>query len=114
VKLAGVLAVAALALAGCGKADVAIVKRPVLPIYVCTNGPLRSPEGCDGKFDAGRLIGLHLHDAQRLARAHGYRVRPVAPLRKGAALTMDYETGRLDVETSSVGNSIVVRIVGKG
>jgi hypothetical protein len=112
-KLVTVFA-AVLVLGGCGKHDVAIVKRPILPIYVCGTFRESRSERCAGRFDAGRLIGLSLKDADRLAQTRGYVVRPVAPLPKGAALLDDYETNRIDVETSSPAGGIVVRLVRMG
>jgi hypothetical protein len=112
----------ALALAACGKGDIAIVKRPLLPIYVCLHlrpDDARHAEGfeerCEGRFDAGQTIGMHFMDAARLAAAHGFTLRREAPLAKHEALTADYLTRRIDVECNGISdNSIVVRIIQQG
>jgi hypothetical protein len=115
-RLAFLAAFAALALAGCGETNIVVVKRPVIPIYICSVPRERPGEQCAHRFDAARLIGLHLRSAEKLAEAHGYTVRVVAPLPHGAALYQDAESNRLDVETSSFpsANSVVVRIVERG
>jgi hypothetical protein len=106
----------ALALAGCGKTSIVAVKRPVIPIYLCSVARERPNGQCVHRFDAGRLIGLRLHAAEKLAQAHGYSVRPVAPLPRGGALERDAESNRIDVETSSFpsAHSVVVRLVELG
>ena len=108
--------IAALALVGCGKTDILAVRRPVIPIYICSAPRERPGEHCARRFDAGRLIGLKLRAAEKLAEAHGYTVRVVAPLPRGAALFQDAESNRIDVETSSFpsADSIVVRLVERG
>jgi hypothetical protein len=115
-RLAFLAAFVALALAGCGKTNIVAVKRPVIPIYICSVPRERPGEQCAHRFDAGRLIGLHLRSAEKLAEAHGYNVRVVAPLPRGDALFRDAESNRLDVETSSFpsAESIVVRLVERG
>ncbi len=102
-------AIASLALLrGCGKADVAIVKPPLVPIYVCPRavGPRAI---CRHRFDAGKLIGMSLGQARRVAAAHGYALLRVAPAPE-ASIFMGRE---LEVECSAGGASgIVVRILG--
>lgn len=100
-RLALLAAIAALALAGCGKMNIIAVKRPVIPIYLCSVPRERPGRQCVHRFDAGRLIGLKLHAAEKLAEAHGYTVRVIAPLPRGAALLQDAKSNRIDVETSS-------------
>jgi hypothetical protein len=103
------IALSALALAGCGKGDIAFVHRPVLPIYVCKE----EVRPCPHPFDAGRLIGLTLPDAEKLAARYHYKVRKVAP--GSGDLTMEFLTSRLDVETDSPSrDAIVVRYVERG
>jgi hypothetical protein len=88
----------------------------VVPIYLCS-APRERPGGqCVHRFDAGRLIALKLRAAEKLAEAHGYTVRVVAPLPRGAALFQDAESNRIDVETSSFpsAESVVVRLVEVG
>ena len=95
------LACLMLALVGCGKDSVVVVKRPVVPIYICRNlvtvgrahmptGILGLSEPCEGRFDAGQLIGMKLEAAGHLARAHGFALRQVAPLGKDEELTADF------------------------
>jgi hypothetical protein len=110
------VAVSAVLALGCGKANIVAVKRPAIPIYICSVPRERPGEQCVHRFDAGRMIGLKLPAAEKLAKAHGYTVRSVAPLPREAALTQDYETDRLDVETSSFpsSRSVVVRLVQRG
>jgi hypothetical protein len=111
---AAALLLAALALAGCGKSSIVTVRRPLGTIRVCDN--LSSSEwGCRHEFDAGALVAMSLPDARRLAKAHGYVVRRVAPLKHGEALTGDFRKDRIDVETDAPGeDSTVVRFVEKG
>jgi hypothetical protein len=115
-RLALLAVIATFALVGCGKTNIVAVRQPVIPIYLCSAPRERPGEQCAHRFDAGRLIGLTLHPAEKLAEAHGYTVRAVAPLPRGAALFRDAESNRIDVETSSFPstNSIVVRIVELG
>jgi hypothetical protein len=95
----------------CGKGAVAIVKRPVIPIHFC-NGPRGTP--C-GRFDAGPMIGMKLNAARRLAKTYGFTVRRVAPLRKDEGVLLDAESNRIDVECNAPSdNSFVVRIMGLG
>jgi hypothetical protein len=115
-RLALLAVIAASALTGCGKTNIVAVKRPVIPIYLCS-APRERPGGqCVHRFDAGRLIGLHLRSAEKLAQAHGYTVRVVAPLPRGDTLYQDAESNRIDVETSSFpsADSVVVRLVELG
>jgi hypothetical protein len=108
------LVVLAATFGGCGKGEVAFVKRPVLPIYVCPNGPGGSAARCAGRFDASQLVGMTLTNAERDARAHGFALRKVAPPRD-VPLEDDFETNRLNIECSSRSRDcIVVRLAWKG
>lgn len=117
------LAIGALALspllAACGGANVAAVRPPVVPIYACpSSGRLteaRETQNREGCFDAGRLIGMRLKDAERLAAAHGFTVRRAAPLEPGEVLTDDYVPSRIDVEGNEASeDAIVVRLMYRG
>jgi hypothetical protein len=111
---AALLGTLSLLLVGCGKRDVVAVRRPVKPIWVCLQ---RFPpqRGCTHRFDAGLLVGLKLEAAGRLATVHGYKVERVAPLADGEYLILDFEPGRLDVETDGTSeNANVVRFAGQG
>jgi hypothetical protein len=115
-RLTHLAVIAALALAGCGKSNIVAVRRPVIAIYVCS-APRERPGGqCARRFDAAQLIGLKLRSAEKVAQAHGYTVRVIAPLPRGAALYQDAESNRIDVETSSFpsADSVVVRLVEVG
>jgi hypothetical protein len=109
-------ALIAVALAGCGKANIVAVKRPVLPIYICSMSGERASGHCEHRFDAGQLIGMKVPAAERLAKAHGYILRPIAPLPPGAALFDDAQSNRIDIEVSSFpsASAIVVRLVSRG
>jgi hypothetical protein len=102
-------ALASLALlSGCGKADLAIVKPPLVPIYVCPRA-VGARALCRHRFDAGKLIGMPFGQAMRVAAAHGYVLLRVAPAPQ-ASILMGRE---LEVECSTGGASgIVVRILG--
>jgi hypothetical protein len=115
-RLALLAVIAALTLTGCGKTNIVAVRRPVIPIYICAGPKERPGEQCVHRFDAAQLIGLKLRAAEKLAQAHGYTMRVVAPLPRGAALFRDAESNRIDVETSSFpsADSVVVRIVELG
>jgi hypothetical protein len=103
-----------LLVAGCGKGDRVAVRRPVKPIWVCLNR-LSPKRGCADQFNAGLLVGMKLEAAGRLAKAHGYEVRRVAPLADHEGLIMDYESSRLDVETDGTSeHSTVVRFAEQG
>jgi hypothetical protein len=108
------LLLASLAFVSCGKSGIVAVRRPLETIRVCDN--LSDSEwGCRHEFDAGSLVGMSLPDAARLAEAHGYVVRRVAPLQKREVLTTDFRKDRIDVETdSSNERGTVVRFVEKG
>lgn len=100
------------ALSSCGKADVAIVKPPRVPIYVCSNGASPRGSDCEGKFNAGRLLGLTLNAGERLAHDHGHTVRRVIP---AEGIELDYRSGRIDIEcTSTSPDCIIVRLVRTG
>ena len=96
--------------------NIVAVKRPAIPIYLCSAPREQPDDQCAHRFDAGRLIGLKLHSAEKLAEAHSYTVRAVTPLPRGVALFQDAESNRIDVETSSFpsASSVVVRIVELG
>jgi hypothetical protein len=90
------LVVATVVLSGCGRSDIGgkdgtvVVKRPVLPIYLCRltfDGHSNAP--CRHRFNAGQMISLRLNAANTVVEAHGYSVRRVAPLARGEALTAD-------------------------
>jgi hypothetical protein len=106
----------ALGVAGCGKDGIALVKRPVLPIFLCRLTFDHHPNPpCRHRFDAGQLISLRLSAANHLAAAHGYSIRRVAPLTRGEALTADLQLDRIDVECAEAAEDcIVVRIVEQG
>lgn len=105
------IAVAVL-LAGCGKADIAIVKPPRVPIFVCANRESDKRPGCEDRFNAGLLLGLTLEAGDRLARRHGYTVRRIVPAEVDIG---DYEPERIDVEcTSSAPDCVIVRLVHMG
>jgi hypothetical protein len=114
-KLAMLCGTATLLLAGCGKANLVAVKRPVKPIWICESFRLSRERTCPNRFDAGSLVGLRLRQAERLAAAHGYNVRRVAPLGEHEMLILDLESSRLNVETDSTSEqSTVVRFVEQG
>jgi hypothetical protein len=99
-----VLVVAALVFAGCGKADIAVVARPRLQVYLCF-GVTRGR--CESRFDAGKLVGLTLREARVVAAHHPVKCVP------GGLL--DYDSGRIDVEcTNRTPTGIITRIVGRG
>jgi hypothetical protein len=106
----------ALACAGCGKDGIAVVKRPVLPLYLCWRTFKPHPSRpCQHRFDAGQLVSLRLDAASSLAAAHGYSVRRIAPLARGESLTADLQLHRIDVECAEASEDcIVVRIVEQG
>jgi hypothetical protein len=107
---AALATLAILALAGCGKSNIVAVRRPVVPFYICVQHS--AGLSCPGKFDVGRLIGLTLAEAERLAERHHYTVRRIAAPGDHGALERDFESNRLDVECSSPSpNAIVVRFV---
>jgi hypothetical protein len=109
------LLILGLLLASCGKSDIVAVRRPVDEIRVCDDSLDHREWGCRDEFNAGLLIGMRLSDAKRLAAAHGYVVRRAAPLQKHEALTMDFLTDRIEVETNAPNeNSTVVRFIDKG
>jgi hypothetical protein len=59
------------------------------------------------------LVGLNLAAASRLASAHGYQIRDLAP--GYDVRTEDLVANRLDIECSSTSPTcVVVRIVEKG
>jgi hypothetical protein len=97
---------AALALAGCGKANLAVI--PTHPLYVCWAGRGRS---CEGRFDTRKLLGLEMPDAEKVAEKHRFTVRPVEIDGHGVPMTDDYRPDRLDV---ALRDHIVVKIVGRG
>ena len=85
------------------------------PFYVCRNDPRKTDRICVDRFNAARLVGLRLAAAERLAAQHGYVLRRAAPLRKGEYLRMDYESDRVEVETSAPNDeSTIIRIIGRG
>jgi hypothetical protein len=103
-------------LGACGKSDIAIVTRPVVPIWVCKNDRHERPneEQCEGRFDAGSLIGLTRSHAEKVAEEHGYDIRCEAGVGP-KYLTREYSTGRLDVECLGDSNDpIVVRFIQRG
>jgi hypothetical protein len=111
--MVGLVCLASVLAIGCGKADVAIVKRPLLPIEVCENVP--GKYGCRHEIDAGKLIGLSLAQAERFAAKHGFVVRRLAPIRANELPTMDLQPNRLDVECDGLSpGSIVTRFVQRG
>jgi hypothetical protein len=58
---------------------------------------------------------MKLPDAARLAKAHGYVVRRVAPLKADEGLAGEFHSDQIDVETDSTGeDNAVVWFVGKG
>jgi hypothetical protein len=85
---------------------------PLLPIYICPGIHGR----CEGKrFDIGPVIGMPFTKADAFVRTHGYELRKIAPLGPGGALTADFNSGRIDVETSGVpDSSVVTRLVKRG
>jgi hypothetical protein len=99
-------------LGGCGKSSIVAVRAPLLPIYICPGIHGR----CEGeRFDVGPVIGMVFTKADAFVKAHGYELRKIAPLGPGGALTADYNSGRIDVETSGIPtSSIVTRIVKRG
>lgn len=116
----GVLAALAVLVAGCGKSDLVRVARPAHPRYVCwllqpiRFGPVRHPlppnPRCRYRFDANRLLGLSVADAERLARANHYEIRVLARWN-----TADLKSNRINVEaTSPTGSGVVTKIVGEG
>jgi hypothetical protein len=112
--LAALLLIAS-AMSGCGKSSIVAVKRPAIAINVCQNVHDEGYDPCPGLFDVGRIIGLRLPAAEKLAESHGYKVRSVAPLGEHEALTADFESNRLDVECDSTSRDcIVVRYVERG
>jgi hypothetical protein len=81
---------------------------------VCLNRPTEG-RFCRRPFNAARLLGLPLTNAERVAAIYGYEVRRVAPLAKRELLLEDYLPDRLDVETDAPNErSLVVRYLGKG
>jgi hypothetical protein len=115
VRRVALLFVLGLPLASCGKSDIVAVRRPVEEIRVCDDSLTRAEWGCRDEFNAGLLIGMRLPDAKRLAAKHGYVVRRAAPLQKREALTMDFLTDRIEVETDAPSeDSTVVRFIDKG
>lgn len=106
--------------AGCGKSDLIRVARPAHPRYVCWLFPpvkfgpdhrsIPQKPGCMHRFDANRLLGLSVTDAERLARAHGYMVRVLEELNPANLVS-----NRLDVEaTSPTGSGVITKIAGEG
>lgn len=111
---AAALLLAVLAFASCGKSSIVTVRRPLEAIRVCDN--LTDSEwGCRHEFDAASLVAMSLPDAKRLAKAHGYVVRRVAPLLEHEMLMRDFRKDRIDVETDAAReDSTVLRFVEKG
>jgi hypothetical protein len=53
--------------------------------------------------------------ADAFVMSHGWELRKIAPLGPGGALTADFNSGRIDVETSGVpDSSVVTRLVKRG
>jgi hypothetical protein len=53
--------------------------------------------------------------ADAFVKTHGYELRKIAPLEPSGAITKDYDSGRIDVETSGVpDSSVVTRLVKRG
>jgi hypothetical protein len=91
-----------------------IVKRPVVVIYACEEraGLKGRREHCRAPFDAGRLLGLRMKHAERLAEADGLTVRCENP---GEAANDELAFYRIDVECSENSrDGIVTRIKGRG
>jgi hypothetical protein len=112
-KLAA-LVVSALLAPSCASAA-PVIDRPSRPIYLCIHiRPHRHKRNCL-RFDARRLLGLNLVAAAKLARQYGYTLRRERPLAQHECLTMDYDTGRIDVETDAPNvTSTVIRIIQRG
>jgi hypothetical protein len=99
-------------LGGCGKSSIVAVRAPLLPIYICPGIHGK----CDGKrFDIGPVIGMPFTKADAFVRTRGYELRKIAPLGADGGITDDYDSGRIDVETSGIPiSSVVTRIAGRG
>jgi hypothetical protein len=103
-----------LGLSGCGKSGVVVVKRPAVVIYACDGraGQKGRGEHCRGPFDAGRLVGLRMKDAERLAEVNGFTVRCENP---GEAANDELDFYRIDVECSENSkDGIITRVKGRG
>jgi hypothetical protein len=95
---AALVAVAALA-AGCGGSSPRVhVVRPAnaiwCPAEVKMGGRVQRARGT---FDARRVLGLSLDDAEGLGAAHDCRVRATKIDGKRQAVTLDFETNRVNV-----------------
>ncbi len=103
-------------LTACGKSDLADVKRPTRPIFICVLG-FAADRSCQHRFNASQLISLRLDGANALAERHGYSVRRVAPLPlpRHEKLIADEEFNRIDVECAEAAEDCLVkRIVSQG
>jgi hypothetical protein len=103
----GALSAAALLALGCGggspRVHLVRAAKPAwcpsvanMPSLMQHRGRLRDAR--HGDFDARRLVGLRLADAERLAKAHDCVVRTTRNGHNAFALTMDLEFDRIDVE----------------